>query len=171
MLPWKLRKRQILPVNQNLSSVYFSLAKFQLVSCNLPLAMTWQMTYNSQTAKTVFSHLNRRLSASAIRLSKWTKFLQFDNNRKGGEKTKSFITENNSIHRLNVSGSTGPGGTCPPCSPPPPPASYGSGKIDVSTHEYFTPVNKIIEAMYWRSRVNVKVKVNWKASLLFYLGT
>ena len=28
MLPWKLRKRQILPVNQNLSSVYFSLAKF-----------------------------------------------------------------------------------------------------------------------------------------------
>ena len=68
--------------------------------------------------------------------------------------------ENNSIHRLNVSGSTGPGGTCLPCSPPPPPASYGSGKIDVSTHEYFTPVNKIIEAMYWRSRVNVKVKVN-----------
>ena len=56
--------------------------------------------------------------------------------------------ENNSIHRLNVSGSTGPGGTCPPCSPPPPPASYGSGKIDVSTHEYLTPVNKIIEAMY-----------------------
>ena len=70
--------------------------------------------------------------------------------------------ENNSIHRLNVSGSTGPGGTCPPCSPPPPPppASYGSSKIDVSTHECFTPVNKIIEAMYWRSRVNVKVKVN-----------
>ena len=52
MLPWKLRTRQILPVNQNLSSVYFLLAKFQLVSCNLPLAMTWQMTYNSQTAKT-----------------------------------------------------------------------------------------------------------------------
>ena len=52
MLPWKLRKRQILPVNQNLSSVYFSLAKFQLVSCNLSLAMIWQMTY-SQTAKTV----------------------------------------------------------------------------------------------------------------------
>ena len=26
--------------------------------------------------------------------------------------------ENNSIHRLNVSGSKGPGGTCPPCSPP-----------------------------------------------------
>ena len=74
MLPWKLRKRQILPVNQHFSSTYFSLAKFQLVSSNLPPAMTWQMTYNSQTAKTVFSHLNRRLSASAIRLSKWKKF-------------------------------------------------------------------------------------------------
>ena len=43
----------------------------------------------SQTAKTVFSHLNRRLSASAIRLSKWTKFLQFDNNRTGGEKKQN----------------------------------------------------------------------------------
>ena len=38
-------KTSILPVNQNLSSVYFSLAKFQLVSCNLSLAMIWQMTY------------------------------------------------------------------------------------------------------------------------------
>ena len=44
MLPWKLRKRQILPVNHNLSSVYFSLVKFQLVTCNLSLAMIWQMT-------------------------------------------------------------------------------------------------------------------------------
>ena len=44
MLPWKLRRRQILLVNQNLSSVYFSPAKFQLVSCNLSLAMMWQMT-------------------------------------------------------------------------------------------------------------------------------
>ena len=43
MLPWKLRKRHILPVNQNLSSMYFSLAKFQLVSCNLSLAMIWQI--------------------------------------------------------------------------------------------------------------------------------
>ena len=49
MLPWKQRKRYILPVNQNLSSVYFSLAKFQLVSCNVSLAKIWQMTY-SQTA-------------------------------------------------------------------------------------------------------------------------
>ena len=63
MLPWKLRKRHILPVNQNLSSVYFSLAKFQLVSCNLSLAMIWQMTYTHKLLKTVFSHLwwHRRL--------------------------------------------------------------------------------------------------------------
>ena len=51
MLPWKLRKRQILPVNQNLSSVYFSPAKFQLVSCNLSLAMIWQMTYTHKLPK------------------------------------------------------------------------------------------------------------------------
>ena len=51
MLPWKLRKRHILPVNQNLSSVYFSLAKFQLVSCNLSLAMIWQMTYTHKLPK------------------------------------------------------------------------------------------------------------------------
>ena len=59
MLSWKLRKRHILPFSQNLSSVYFSLAKFQLVSCSLSLAMIWQMTsVYLQTAKTVFSHLN-----------------------------------------------------------------------------------------------------------------
>ena len=51
MLPWKLRKRQILPVNQNLSSAYFSPAKFQLVSCNLSLAMIWQMTYTHKLPK------------------------------------------------------------------------------------------------------------------------
>ena len=51
MLPWKLRKRHILPVNQNLSSVYFSLAKFQYVSCNLSLAMIWQMTYTHKLPK------------------------------------------------------------------------------------------------------------------------
>ena len=51
MLPWKLRKRQILLVNQNLSLVYFSPAKFQLVSCNLPLAMIWQMTYAHKLPK------------------------------------------------------------------------------------------------------------------------
>ena len=41
----KLWKRQILPVNQNLSSVYSSLSKFQLVSCYLSLAMIWQMAH------------------------------------------------------------------------------------------------------------------------------
>ena len=51
MLPWKLRKCQILPVSQNLSSVYFSLAKFQLVSCNPSLAMIWQMTYTHKLPK------------------------------------------------------------------------------------------------------------------------
>ena len=51
MLPWKLRKRCILPVSQNLSSVSFSLVKFQLVSCNLSLAMVWQMTYTHKLPK------------------------------------------------------------------------------------------------------------------------
>ena len=51
MLPWKLRKRHILPVSQNLSSVYFSLATFQLVSCNLSLAMIWQITYTQKLPK------------------------------------------------------------------------------------------------------------------------
>ena len=43
MLLWKLLKHHIWPVNQNLSSVYFSLAKFQRMSCNLSHAMIWQM--------------------------------------------------------------------------------------------------------------------------------
>ena len=51
MLPWKLRKRHILPASQNLLSVYFSLAKFQHVSCNLSLAMIWQMTYTYKLPK------------------------------------------------------------------------------------------------------------------------
>ena len=51
MLPWKLRKGQILPVNQNLPSVYFLPAKFQLVSRNLSLAMIWQMTYTNKLPK------------------------------------------------------------------------------------------------------------------------
>ena len=38
-------KRHILLANQNLLSVYFSLAKFQLVSRNLSLTMIWQMIY------------------------------------------------------------------------------------------------------------------------------
>ena len=58
MLPWKQRKRHILPVDQNLSSVYFSLAKFQLVSCNLSLAMIWQMTYTHKMPKLCSATLN-----------------------------------------------------------------------------------------------------------------
>ena len=52
----ELRKRQILPVNQNFSTVYFSLAKFQLVSCNLSCYDLANDLY-SKTAKTVISHL------------------------------------------------------------------------------------------------------------------
>ena len=51
MLPWKQRKRHILHVDQNLLSVYFSLANFQLVRCNLSLAMIWQMTYTHKLPK------------------------------------------------------------------------------------------------------------------------
>ena len=58
MLPWKLRKRQILPVSQNLSSLYFSLAKFQLVSCNLSLAMIWQMTHTHKLPKLCSATIN-----------------------------------------------------------------------------------------------------------------
>ena len=65
MLPWKLRKRQILPVNQNLSSVYFSLAKFQLVSCNLSLAMIWQMTY---------THKLPKLCSATLMSTTWSQF-------------------------------------------------------------------------------------------------
>ena len=62
MLPWKLRKRQFLPVNQNLLSVHFSLAKFQLVSSNLSLAMIWQMTYNQKLPKLCSATLNNNNS-------------------------------------------------------------------------------------------------------------
>ena len=51
MLPWKLRKCQMLPVSQNLSSVYFSYAKFQLVSCDPSLAIIWQVTYTHKLPK------------------------------------------------------------------------------------------------------------------------
>ena len=64
MLPWKLRKRQILPVNQNLSSVHFSLAKFQLVTRNLSLAMIWQMTYNHKLPKLCSPTLNNKTTST-----------------------------------------------------------------------------------------------------------
>ena len=60
MLPWKLQKSQFLPVNQNLSSVYFSPAKFQLVICNLFLATIWQMTYTHKLPKLCSATLTRQ---------------------------------------------------------------------------------------------------------------
>ena len=51
MLAWKQQKWQILPVTQNLSSIYFPLAKFQLVSSNPSLAIIWQMTYTQKMPK------------------------------------------------------------------------------------------------------------------------
>ena len=51
MLPWKPRKRHIWPVSQNLSPVNFLPAKFQLVSCNLSVALIWQMTYTHKLPK------------------------------------------------------------------------------------------------------------------------
>ena len=46
MLPWKLRKHQFY-----LSLKIFHQYKFQLVSCNLSLAMIWQMTYTHKLPK------------------------------------------------------------------------------------------------------------------------
>ena len=82
MLPWRLRKRQILPVSQNLSLVYFSPAKFRLrvwdekraplktpawedkfrlVSSNLSLAIIWQMTYTKKLPKLCSATLKYKL--------------------------------------------------------------------------------------------------------------
>ena len=71
MLPWKLRKRRILPVSQNLSPLYFSLAKFQLVSCNLSLAIIWQMTYTQKLPKLCSATLIESLSITGQKFSKW----------------------------------------------------------------------------------------------------
>ena len=65
MLPWKLPKRQILPVNQNLSSVYFSLSKFQLVSCYLSLAMIGQMTHTHKLPELCSATLTNALKRTA----------------------------------------------------------------------------------------------------------
>ena len=61
MLPWKFRKRHILPVNQDLLSVYFSLAKFQLVSFNLSIAMICQMTYTQKLPKLCSATLTKMI--------------------------------------------------------------------------------------------------------------
>ena len=75
MLPWKLRKRHILPVNQNFSSVYFSLAKFQLVSCSLSLAIILQMTYNHKMPKLCAVTLTKNACVKAQVKSQATLFL------------------------------------------------------------------------------------------------
>ena len=68
MLPWKLQKRQILPVNQNFLSVYFSLAKFHLVSCNLSPAMIWQRTHTHELPKQCSDTLNVESWSSSFAL-------------------------------------------------------------------------------------------------------
>ena len=75
MLPWKLRKRQFLPVNQNLSSVHFSLAKFQLVSSNLSLAMIWQMTHNHKLPKLCSATLITALYNNFQTLTEYSNFV------------------------------------------------------------------------------------------------
>ena len=75
MLPWKLQKRQILAVNQNFSSVYFSLAKFQLVRCNLSLAMIWQMTHTHKLLKLCSDTLTRKAKKRQVQISKTTALL------------------------------------------------------------------------------------------------
>ena len=61
MLPWQLRKRQILPVSQNLSLVYFSPAKFRLVSSKLSLIIIWHMTYSQKLPKLCSATLKYKL--------------------------------------------------------------------------------------------------------------
>ena len=51
-------------VVQNLSSVYFSLAKFQLVSCNLSFIMIWQMPFTHKLPKLCQATLNGRQKRS-----------------------------------------------------------------------------------------------------------
>ena len=77
MLPWKLRKCQILPVSQNLSSVYFSPAKFQLVSCNLFLATIWQMTYTHKLPKLCSATLTNQTHEHLYSFDKLIKSLYF----------------------------------------------------------------------------------------------
>ena len=61
MLQWKLRKRHISPVSQNFSSTYFLIAKFQLVTGNLSLAMIWQMTYTHKLPKLCSATLTKNV--------------------------------------------------------------------------------------------------------------
>ena len=54
-----ITKHHILPANQNLSSVYFSLAKFELGYVQPFFCHELANDIYSQTAKTVLSHLNK----------------------------------------------------------------------------------------------------------------
>ena len=67
-------KTSNLPVSQTLSSVYFSLAKFQLVSCNLSLAIIWQMTYTQKLPKLCSATL-RIWALSFLRINPGTNML------------------------------------------------------------------------------------------------
>ena len=81
MLPWKLRKRQILPVNQNFSLVYFPPAKFYLVSCNLSLTMIWQMTYTHKLPKLCSATLkqgNKKMSLLNVQVKMHTNIYKFN---------------------------------------------------------------------------------------------
>ena len=49
-----------------LSAVYFSLAKFQIVSCSRSLAMIWQKTYTQKLSKLCSATLIRTLRRHAI---------------------------------------------------------------------------------------------------------
>ena len=65
MLPWKQRKRHILPVDQNLNfiSIFYTC---QVSACELQPFSCIDLGNDiySQTAKTVFSHLTKKVFAT-----------------------------------------------------------------------------------------------------------
>ena len=87
MLPWKLRKRQILPVNQNFSSVYFSLAKIL------------QMTYTHKLPKLCSATLN--LFREVVVGNSSTRDLG-----RSGYETTSSLSERGLTHRSSSSSSS-----------------------------------------------------------------
>ena len=89
MLPWKLRKRHILPVNQNLSSAYFSPAKFQLMHCTLSLAMIWQMTNTHKLPKLCLAIIWMK---AGQHYHKWPTLLNTSSNP-----LNTFLTPSNSL--------------------------------------------------------------------------
>ena len=92
MLPWKLRKCHILPVSQNLSAVYFSLAKFQLVTCNLCLAMI-----NFGKWHNYYAHKLPKLCSAILNIPKqYHRFTRFD------PKTRSYLSHKSILRGLTV---------------------------------------------------------------------